>query len=373
MGSFFLVAASDILGHFRFPLSSHFPIEALRWNLLAAAPFCLVFLSPLLFTVIHQRSQNGKSSAFLRSVNLASVILVFVTFVAFGVIELILLLTGDFSCRLPGAWLRTQLNPILALLHHESLATSLVKLASFSIFLAIGVFTAWLFRFFIVKYVGDVTAYVSANAVNRFWKVRSQIQARALAIGKSVYGRISAENHDRLMYDNIVVVGHSLGTVITYDLLNTLINLEISKVDQTMRDIAKRTRVFLTCGSPLNKIAFLFRFQMIGKKFPSWRELLNNFKQSLIVSHDSIHRLQRWINISCPPDWISGRFTYYELPTEERDLKESEAISQRVIYEVEDKEGLLPCWRTLSISVITNSVVSSTTLFGAIIGEMIEQ
>lgn len=43
-------------------------------------------------------------------------------------------------------------------------------------------------RGFIVQYVGDVAAYVSAHAVNKFWEVRENIRTRSLGTARAIYG-----------------------------------------------------------------------------------------------------------------------------------------------------------------------------------------
>jgi hypothetical protein len=117
------------------------------------------------------------------------------------------------------------------------------------------------------------------------------------------------------MYHSIVVISHSLGSVVAYDTLNALVSLEESRADPHIRNVPERTRLLLTCGSPLNKIAFLFRFQAGRRKLPEWRELLNNYRQPLLLDHR--YRPRRWINIWSYPDWISGKLSYYERPAED--------------------------------------------------------
>jgi hypothetical protein len=93
--------------------------------------------------------------------------------------------------------------------------------------------------------------------------------------------------------------------------LNALVAIEQAKTDPNIENVPQRTRLFLTCGSPLNKIAFLFRYQA-GRKMPEWRELLNNYRQPMLLNH--LYRPRRWINIWSYPDWISGELTYFEEP-----------------------------------------------------------
>ena len=168
--------------------------------------------------------------------------------------------------------------------------------------------------YFTVKFLGDVVAYVSAHSVNRFWKVRELVQERCLNVAKAVYTRKHKEDPEKLLYDHIVVVGHSLGSVIGYDVLNWLTSLEICGAHPPcVIKVADRTRLFLTCGSPLNKIAFLFRFGVgIFSGQCIWRDRLSNYRQPLILNYR--WRPDRWINIWSYPDWISGKLSYFEDP-----------------------------------------------------------
>jgi hypothetical protein len=360
IAAFCLVVGSDILDHFGFAIASHLPVEPLRSTLISTALISIWFFLPPIGNAVYQRVSMKSTGSFARFSNFIVVIPVLIILISFGVsVASILVVNGPLIWR-PAAFLISR-GPALAtyvgaFLSWLGLPAHLLNVFGYLAFVFTGAFVVYVFRFFLVKYVGDITAYVSAHAVNRFWKVRSDIQGRALSIGKSVYGRPGESGPGKYMYDHVVLIGHSLGSVVGYDLLNTLINLDACRDPNSKQDIARRTRLFLTCGSPLNKIAFLFRFQTSGGRFPRWRELLNNFRQPLIVAHDSTHRPQRWINISCLPDWISGRLTYYELPAASSSEQPRTwmqwmrgrrpapigAQAHGPIHECQDKDGVIP-------------------------------
>jgi hypothetical protein len=161
--------------------------------------------------------------------------------------------------------------------------------------------TSYLVRYFLIQYVGDVVIYVSAYAVSRFQAIRDEIQRIALEVGRAVYG---LPQH----YDRCIVVGHSLGSVLAYDLYNRMVNEGIG----TDWNVQRRTALLLTFGSPLDKTAFLFRLQQ--SKEADVREALAAAAQPVIA--DAANRPAAWINIWSPRDWISGELNYYERPGE---------------------------------------------------------
>ena len=170
-----------------------------------------------------------------------------------------------------------------------------------------GLFVNWQVRAFLLQYVGDVAAYVSSHTVSRFNDAREAIKARALETAEAVY-RAPGGAGERFFYPGVVVVGHSLGSVIAYDTLNALL------VQDTLAEgalaVADRTRTFLTFGSPLDKTAFIYRAQRLRPA--GAREALAAAKQPMILDYRS--RPARWINIHSRHDWISGALHYYDDP-----------------------------------------------------------
>jgi len=157
-------------------------------------------------------------------------------------------------------------------------------------------------RYFLVQYVGDVAVYVSAHTIDRFAEVRQQIRDCVYAGAQAVYAA-SGE----AAYDGILLVGHSLGSVVSYDVLNRLINEEQLR-SPGPSDVVRRTRLLLTFGSPLDKTAYIFSTQT-GRINPT-REALAASTQPLI--QDYRFRGMPWINIYSPWDIISGALKYYD-------------------------------------------------------------
>jgi hypothetical protein len=177
-------------------------------------------------------------------------------------------------------------------------------------------FTVFL-RKFVIQYVGDVAAYVSPHVVDRFFDLRYRVKDAVWKAAKAVYAlRDDAGN---AAYDRVFVAGHSLGSVIVYDVLNRLINED--KLNENKKsvpccdgslneplDVSGRTRFLLTYGSPLDKTAFIFSMQ--DSAAGSERDAIAATLQPLIV-HE---RQFEWRNIWSPYDIISGPIDFYDTP-----------------------------------------------------------
>lgn len=162
-------------------------------------------------------------------------------------------------------------------------------------------------RYFFVEYVGDVTAYINPQALDRFTELRRKVRDSVCETTRLILG-YKAPGEETWHYDAIAVVGHSLGSVIAYDVVNQLFMddaLEVAKLDSLAR-----VRTLLTFGSPLDKTAFVFG--MHGKDTRDLREKLAARVQPLIESYANRARLA-WINVYSPFDIISGRIRFYDL------------------------------------------------------------
>jgi hypothetical protein len=157
----------------------------------------------------------------------------------------------------------------------------------------------------IVQFAGDVAIYVSSYTVNRFQKTRDEIQAAAFKVTRCVY-EWAVPGETAPHYDRVIVLGHSLGSVIAYDALNAI--LRADELDGRSRAVAARTSMLLTFGSPLDKTAFLFRNQR--DETSDVREALAAAVQPLI--RDYGWRPARWVNLWSPNDWVGAELTYYD-------------------------------------------------------------
>ncbi len=159
-------------------------------------------------------------------------------------------------------------------------------------------------RTLLIQYPGDVAAYIESHKLDRFNTIRKEIKDAVHKVGRAVYSAEAASGGPE--YDRILIVGHSLGSVIAYDLVNALINEDLVGVHDL--HVLARTKLLLTFGSPLDKTAFLFAAQVSDTT--ETRDALAATKQPLIQSYD--YRPFPWINIFAPADIISGSLDYYD-------------------------------------------------------------
>lgn len=185
------------------------------------------------------------------------------------------------------------------------------------VYLLFGVEAVMFRRFvknFLVEFAGDVAAYVSPYKVSTFEEIRHAIQDRGRRVARFIY---SATDSGAPLYDEVFVVGHSLGSVLAYDTLNDAINRDTHEngwgpdAPPGGYRVVDRTKLLLTFGSPLDKTAFVFRTQKTEREIDV-REALAGAQQPLILSYEM--RRAHWINLWSPSDWISGPIGYYDAP-----------------------------------------------------------
>jgi len=198
-------------------------------------------------------------------------------------------------------------KPFQAIYQHWPLAFQIGGVILVLLFLVMAV----AIRYLVVEFVGDVAIYVSSYKVSRYDDIRTRILNEVMGVARQIY---SAGIADRAQprYDDVVIVGHSLGSVISYDLLNRCINWDQVENDFNYK-VVERTKRLITFGSPLDKTAFLFRTQVSSAR--SLREALAARQQPLILNYEKFRPLKsfQWINIYAPRDIISGSLEYYDV------------------------------------------------------------
>jgi hypothetical protein len=187
---------------------------------------------------------------------------------------------------------------------------------------------AFVVRGFLVQYLGDVAVYVQSHVLDRFFVIRLQIRKWVMDVASTVYRATNAAG--AYEYQGVVMLGHSLGSVIAYDTLNALINQD--RLANGTGGIAARTRALITFGSPLDKTAFVFGHQK--KNTSEIREALAASVQPLI--QDAGFRQFDWINVFSDRDVISNKLKYYDLPTS------ANATCARPVRNVVDPDALIP-------------------------------
>ncbi|HEX4959395.1 MAG TPA: hypothetical protein VF173_01055 [Thermoanaerobaculia bacterium] len=166
-------------------------------------------------------------------------------------------------------------------------------------------FVSGVVRAFVIQYVGDVAAYITPHKLDRFTELRTKIRQAVFDVAQAVYSDRD-ENGD-LTYSRIGIIGHSLGSVVVYDVLNRL--LVTDDLNDCALKVEERTRVLVTFGCPLDKAAYLFGLQ--GKQTTETREALAASLQPLILDYERF-RTMKWVNVHAPFDIFSGALAFYD-------------------------------------------------------------
>lgn len=194
----------------------------------------------------------------------------------------------------------------VAFLEQSTTPPALISYIPAIILWVIAVALSYVIRQFVIQYLGDVAIYLSSYRVSAFHEIKDKIKDSVTKVGRAVYGL--KVNGDEPYYEEVIVLGHSLGSVVAYDMLNSLVNLELQKNVPASMGCADRTKLFLTFGSPLDKSAFVFRTQ--NTRQAEVREALASAVQPFILDYQ--YRPQHWYNIWSQADPISGALEYYD-------------------------------------------------------------
>ena len=182
----------------------------------------------------------------------------------------------------------------------------------------------------IAKSFGDVVLYTTTDQKSRYYAVRRKILDGAVEKVRSLFTQV-----EPVEYENIIIVGHSLGSVVAYDTINRInheLNVGTMKSEDTNRknvsseDFAVKLKGLVTFGSPLDKIAFFLR-DRAGKHQPIKEQIQDNFhsfrakdwhpKDELYKSMKLENDIKRylddivWLNFFEPNDPIAGHLDFY--------------------------------------------------------------
>lgn len=157
-------------------------------------------------------------------------------------------------------------------------------------------------RNILVQFVGDVAAYVTPHKLDRFNEIRERIKTCVGSVADAIY---RAKSNGRFTYEKVIVLGHSLGSVIAYDTLNRMLRQDDLVAGNL--GVKERTASLITFGSPLDKTAFLFAGQPADAG--EVRAALAATIQPL-VGDDSTKDVP-WVNVWSELDIISGELNYY--------------------------------------------------------------
>jgi hypothetical protein len=204
--------------------------------------------------------------------------------------------------------------PQHAALHHPASAGEWGRAAAKTVGWFVLIAQGFFMRYFLIEYAGDVAAYVSPFKDSKFDSIRSEIQAIGLKVARVIYGfdPVAGVPH----YKKIVMVGHSLGSVLAYDTLNAILNSDLVSPTPGSRKTVERTTHLITFGSPLDKTAFLFRNQSNHIADPIREQMAAGY-QPLIRSYELFRKRLTWINLWSKMDIVSGKLEYYDVVPED--------------------------------------------------------
>ena len=163
------------------------------------------------------------------------------------------------------------------------------------------------------NFMGDLVRYLDMDPRSKYYETRQKI------INGAVEELCALMDDD---YDQIIIAGHSLGSVIAYDALNRIIlQINAGKIE---KDKAEKIKGLVTFGSPLDKIAFFFR-EYISSEKKIQRKILADMHAfrtcSLLEATEDIEDPDpfyvfskvRWLNFWHAKDLISGKLDLYNL------------------------------------------------------------
>lgn len=187
----------------------------------------------------------------------------------------------------------------------------------------------------LATHVGDVALYVTSDTSSAFHRGRRELQAAATALvaelllrGEEVPGGMTADDPAvAAPYDAVILVGHSLGSVIALDALDGVARearLEDDAPSARRPLPLLKLRGLLTFGSPLDKTAYFFRERVgdgdaVHAQLASFR---NASRRRPSRRDDGPYRLAcygvpfgwlRWLHLHAPADPISDPLAFYRV------------------------------------------------------------
>lgn len=174
---------------------------------------------------------------------------------------------------------------------------------------------------FAQNFVGDLVGYLDLDPRSKNYDTRQKIQNGALEELDELMKAKDEDGNDQ--YEQIIVAGHSLGSVIAYDTLNRTI--QQTNAGGIPEDEAGKVVGLVTFGSPLDKVTLFFR-EYVEKDKEVQRQILANlhgFKALPLVEGEPNINIgtpmqfnmdkTRWLNFYHLLDLASGRLDLYNL------------------------------------------------------------
>jgi len=189
---------------------------------------------------------------------------------------------------------------------------------------------AYVGRKILTSAIGCLAVYLGADDLSKNFAARSQILHECTTMLITLLaGRDEKGNPDKQWtYDEVLVAGHSLGSVIAYDSLSQIIVRDLAKDPSLSSVPLEKIKGLLTFGCPLNKVVYFFRARtnLRTNVLSQVLYMLHSFRlrtslppqanPAIAMPHPFPARIPfapdfRWYNAYSPFDIISGRMQFY--------------------------------------------------------------
>jgi hypothetical protein len=166
----------------------------------------------------------------------------------------------------------------------------------------------------ICSFLQDLVIYTTSDARSQNYNIRKEILDGAVNEVKLLLTTKDCQ---------IVLAGHSLGSVIAYDALNQ-VNLDMNVKDGLPSSLSSRIGGLVTFGSPLDKVYFLFkeptseeqyvRRQIVSQLY-SYKTMPSQSEEGVPITNPVDRKLDKsslWVNYYHYNDLISGYLDAYK-------------------------------------------------------------
>jgi hypothetical protein len=193
----------------------------------------------------------------------------------------------------------------------------------------------WLWFNLLQKYLGDVAVYVNTDQKAKNYAARVQIlNGSTAALMRLLKAKIIEQGKERLKYDEVILVGHSLGSVISYDTIDELVNHAEATREEPggvkadlgiSKDELEKLTGLVTFGSPLDKIYYFFRQQVrsdqaVRAQILSYLHAFRKVRSNRDYGEYAFPRYEpfepkrlRWLNAWSVMDMVSGKLSFYRV------------------------------------------------------------
>jgi len=209
--------------------------------------------------------------------------------------------------------------------------------------LALGLgWLAFLLSGILVKYVGDIALYTTADENSSFFRTRTKILEGATMLLQTLC--------DDPTYEGVYVAGHSLGSVIGYDCINRVVrDARVPGTEPAAGRRVSRIRGLLTFGSPLDTVYYFFR-TVVSPGQPVRAQVLSSlhaFRKKRSGRDYGPFQFARyelpkmddftWLNVYSPTDPVSRRLVFYQVDRQESRAFSPNPVDAHLAYWSDDR------------------------------------